>query len=87
MCCICSFHVLLFTLVDYFCVLIFSILVERCLRMDTNTFVKIEKRKHNSLSITKKVELLQKLEKETSVVNLCIRKSTIYDSIIIQLKQ
>lgn len=41
------------------------------------------KRKHNSLTITRKVELLRKLEKGTSVRKLCeeyeIGKSTVYD--------
>ena len=52
-------------------------------RIDKNISVKGEKRKHNSLSIAKKIELLQKLEKGTFVVNLCkeynIGKSAIYD--------
>lgn len=51
--------------------------------MSDDLSVKGEKRKHNSLTITKKVELLRKLEKGTSISNLCkeynVGKSTIYD--------
>lgn len=53
------------------------------LSTSSSSAISSKKRKHNSLTISKKLELLQKLEKGTSVLQLCneygVGKSTVYD--------